>query len=303
MFDIICVGGGAAGLTAALYALRAGKTVLVLEKNSFGGQVAFSPKIENWPGTQEMSGLEFADALTEQVLAKGAELELETVNKIEKDGTFRVYTEEGSVFESRAVIISAGVKHRTLGLEGEQELIGNGISFCAVCDGAFFAGKDVAVVGGGNSALQEAVLLAETSKSVTILQDLDFLTGEKTLADKLRAAPNVRIICGVRVTGYTSEGGEVTGVTVKTKAGDEIRVDCAGVFLAVGLIPENEVFADLVKLDAQGYIDAGESCETGLPGLYVAGDCRAKRIRQLTTASADGAVSALAAIRYIDDVK
>jgi thioredoxin reductase (NADPH) len=303
MFDIICVGGGAAGLTAALYALRAGKTVLVLEKNSFGGQVAFSPKIENWPGTQEMSGLEFADALTEQVLAKGAELELETVNKIEKDGTFRVYTEEGSVFESRAVIISAGVKHRTLGLEGEQELIGNGISFCAVCDGAFFAGKDVAVVGGGNSALQEAVLLAETSKSVTILQDLDFLTGEKTLADKLRAAPNVRIICGVRVTGYTSEGGEVTGVTVKTKAGDEIRVDCAGVFLAVGLIPENEIFASLVKLDAQGYIDAGENCETGLPGLYVAGDCRAKRIRQLTTASADGAVSALAAIRYIDDVK
>ncbi|MBO6011878.1 MAG: FAD-dependent oxidoreductase [Oscillospiraceae bacterium] len=303
MYDIICVGGGAAGLTAALYALRAGKTVLVLEKNSFGGQVAFSPKIENWPGTKEMSGLEFADALTEQVLAKGAELELENVVKIEKDGDFRVRTEEGGVYESRAVIISAGVKHRTLGLPGEDELIGNGISFCAVCDGAFYAGQDVALVGGGNSALQEAVLLAETSKSVTILQDLDFLTGEKTLADKLAAMANVKIICGVKVTGYATENGELTGVLVRTKDGKDHRVDCSGVFLAVGLIPENGAFADVVELDAQGYIASDETCETGLPGLFVAGDCRAKRIRQITTASADGAVSALAAIRYIDKVK
>lgn len=304
MYDIIIVGAGAAGLTAALYALRAGKSVLVIEKNSFGGQIAYSPKVENWPGTVEMSGLEFADAITEQAIAHGAELEMDKVVRIEQGGgSFRVFTEDGALYESRAVIVAAGVRHRTLGIEGENELIGNGISFCAVCDGAFFAGRDVVVVGGGNTALQEAMLLAETSRTVTIVQNLPYLTGEKKLADKLTALPNVRVILGVTVEGYTSENGSLTGVRICTASGEATTVACDGAFLAVGLIPENDAFASLLTLDAQGYIAADETCETAVPGLFTAGDCRTKRIRQLTTASGDGAVAALAAVRYIDDIK
>lgn len=302
MIDIIIIGAGTAGLTAALYALRSGKSVLVLEKNSFGGQIAYSPKVENWPGTVAMSGLEFADALTEQVIEHGAELELETVVRIERGDSFRVFTEDGNVYESRALIVAAGVKHRTLGLEGENELIGNGISFCAVCDGAFFAQKDVVLVGGGNTALQEAMLLAETSKSVTLVQNLPYLTGEKKLSDKLLALPNVRVIYGVTVESYISENGAVTGVRVCASTGESTHVPCDGVFLAVGLIPENDVFSSLLDLDQQGYIIADETCETAVPGLFAAGDCRTKRVRQLTTASGDGAVAALAAVRFIDSL-
>ena len=170
MHDIIIVGGGPAGLTAAIYGLRAGKSVVVIEKNGFGGQIAYSPKVENIPGTQQISGAEFADKLTEQAMALGADVELETVTGLQKtENGFRVSTEDGAEFEGRAVILALGVKHRMLGLPGEEELIGRGISFCAVCDGAFYAGQDVAMVGGGNSALQEALLLAETSKSVTVI--------------------------------------------------------------------------------------------------------------------------------------
>ena len=183
MYDIIIVGGGPAGLTAAVYALRAGKTVLVIEKNSFGGQIAFSPKVENIPGTIQISGAAFADALVEQAMKLGADVELEKVIKVEKlDGSFKVYTEEESVHEGRAVILALGVKHRVLGLPGENELIGNGISFCAVCDGAFYTGQNVAMIGGGNSALQEALLLSEVCNKVTIVQNLAFFTGEQKLA-------------------------------------------------------------------------------------------------------------------------
>ena len=177
MHDIIIVGGGPAGLTAAVYALRAGKTVLVIEKNGFGGQIAFSPKVENIPGTQVISGNEFAEKLIEQAMALGADVELETVTGVEKaEDIFRVSTEDGNTYEGRAVILALGVKHRTLGLPGEEELIGNGISFCAVCDGAFYAGQEVAMIGGGNSALQEALLLSEVCSKVTIVQNLAFLT-------------------------------------------------------------------------------------------------------------------------------
>ena len=186
MHDIIIVGGGPAGLTAAIYALRAGKTVLVIEKNGFGGQIAYSPKVENIPGTIQISGAEFADKLTEQVMALGADVELENVISVEPGAVFTVRTEEGSAFEGRSVILAVGVKHRMLGLEQEEELIGNGISFCAVCDGAFYAGQDVAMIGGGNSALQEALLLADVCRSVTIVQNLAFFTGEQRLADAHR---------------------------------------------------------------------------------------------------------------------
>ena len=201
VYDIVIVGGGPAGLTAAIYGLRAGKTVLVIEKNGFGGQIAYSPKVENIPGTKVISGAEFADQLTDQAMALGADVELEKVIKVEKcDGIFKVYTEEESIFEGKSVILAVGVKHRTLGLEGENELIGNGISFCAVCDGAFYAGQEVAMIGGGNSALQEALLLSEVCTKVTVVQNLSDFTGEKKLADALLQKENVTAIFNTVVT-------------------------------------------------------------------------------------------------------
>lgn len=302
MHDIIIVGGGPGGLTAAIYALRAGKSVLVIEKNSFGGQIAFSPKVENIPGTQAISGAAFAEQLTEQAMNLGADVEMENVVKISKhQGIFRVETEEGSAFPGRAVILALGVKHRMLGLPGEEALVGNGLSFCAVCDGAFYTGQDVAMIGGGNSALQEALLLAEVCKSVTVVQNLAFLTGEKRLADALIAKENVKIHFSTVVTGYKEEGGSLVGLKLKNQeTGKETEMRVDGAFLAVGLQPENEAFAQLARLDDRGYFDSGEDCRTGTEGLFVAGDCRRKNIRQVVTAASDGAVAAMAACRYLD---
>ena len=284
-------------MTAALYALRANKSVLVIEKNGFGGQITYSPKVENYPGRIQMSGNEFADALLEQILAQGAEVELENVVDVIDEGeTKRVITEEGSEFTCRAVILATGAKHRMLGLDGEAELVGNGISFCAVCDGAFYAGKHVAVIGGGNSALQEANLLAETSGKVTVIQNLSTFTGEQRLQDSLMARNNVETIFSAAVTGFLQVGGSLTGLTYRTEGGAEQTLMVDGVFVAIGLAPDNGNFASLAQLDNYGYFASGEDCRTATPGIFVAGDCRAKRVRQVTTAVADGAVAALAAI-------
>ena len=300
MYDIIIVGGGPAGLTAAVYARRAGKSVLVIEKNAFGGQIAYSPKVENIPGTIQISGAEFADALTEQAMNLGTDVELEKVISVENGEVKTVRTEEGGCYRAKAVILALGVKHRTLGLPGEQELIGKGISFCAVCDGAFYAGQDVVMVGGGNSALQEALLLAEVCSHVTIVQNLAFFTGEQTLADALKEKENVSVRFSTLVTGYESKDGQLSAVLVRSEeTGEEDRIAADGVFLAVGLAPENENFADVAALDARGYFDADESCRTVTEGIFVAGDCRRKNIRQVVTASADGAVAAMAACSYI----
>ena len=302
MHDIIIVGGGPAGLTAAIYGLRAGKTVLVIEKAGFGGQIAVSPKVENIPGTKLISGAEFADKLTDQAMALGADVELEKVIRVEKqDGTFKVYTEEESVFEGKSVILALGVKHRTLGLPGEQELIGKGISFCAVCDGAFYAGQEVAMIGGGNSALQEALLLAEVCKKVTIVQNLAFFTGEKKLADALAEKDNVQVLFSTVVAGYEAENGELKALQLRSEeTGATSRITVDGAFLAVGLQPENEPFAALAGLNDWGYFDSGEDCRTATEGLFVAGDCRSKRIRQVVTAAGDGAIAAVAACSYLD---
>ncbi len=302
MYDIIVVGGGPAGLTAAVYCLRAGKNVLVVEKNGFGGQIAYSPKVENIPGFQMISGAEFADKLTEQAMALGAEVELEKVVKVEKqDGIFCVHTEEGSTFEGKAVILALGVKHRTLGLPGEEELIGNGISFCAVCDGAFYAGQEVAMIGGGNSALQEALLLSEVCTKVTVVQNLAGFTGEKKLADALMEKENVTAIFNTVVSGYKTENGALCGLQLHNDAtGEESEISVDGAFLAVGLMPENEPFAEFAKLNDWGYFDSGEDCCTATEGIFVAGDCRSKRIRQVVTAAGDGAIAAMAACRYLD---
>ncbi|MBQ8797734.1 MAG: FAD-dependent oxidoreductase [Oscillospiraceae bacterium] len=302
MYDILIVGGGPAGLTAAIYALRAGKSVLVIEKNGFGGQIAYSPKVENIPGTKVISGAQFAEELTEQAMALGAEVELEKVIKVEKaDGIFHVHTEEGSIFQGKAVILAVGVKHRTLGLPGEEELIGNGISFCAVCDGAFYAGQEVAMIGGGNSALQEALLLSEVCTKVTVVQNLADFTGEKKLSEALMQKDNVVAIFNTVVTAYDTENGALCGLQLENQqTGEKSSIKVDGAFLAVGLQPENEPFAEHAKLNDWGYFDTTEACTTDTPGVFVAGDCRSKRIRQVVTASADGAIAAMAACHYLD---
>ena len=302
MYDIIVVGGGPAGLTAAIYGLRAGKSVLVIEKAGFGGQIAYSPKVENIPGFSVIAGAEFADKLTEQAMGLGADVELETVTGLEKNGdVFTVSTEDGNTFEGKSVILAVGVKHRTLGLPGEEELIGGGISFCAVCDGAFYAGQEVAMIGGGNSALQEALLLSEVCTKVTVVQNLATFTGEKKLADALLEKENVTAIFNTVVVGYEQADGALTGLRLcNQETGEESAIKVDGAFLAVGLKPENEIFAHLTQLNDWGYFDSGEDCATKTPGLFVAGDCRSKSIRQVVTAAGDGAIAAMAACRYLD---
>ncbi len=305
MYDMIVVGGGPAGMTAALYALRNGKSVLVIEKAGFGGQITHSPKVENYPGTLQMSGNEFADRFLEQILAQGAEVELERVVSVrDEDGRKIVETEEGGRYEALTVVLATGVKHRMLGLEGETELVGEGISFCAVCDGDFYSGQTVCVAGGGNSALQEAILLAEKCREVIVLQDLPKLTGEQRLQDVLLSRPNVRAITNLKINRLLKNGDALCGVEVEDRTtGQKQQIACDGLFVAIGLIPENEPFKALAKLNSYGYFDSDEQCTTVTPGIYVAGDCRSKAVRQLTTAVADGATAALAACRYLNERK
>lgn len=299
MYDIIVIGGGPAGLTAALYARRANKSVLVIEKSIFGGQITYSPKVENIPGFTTVTGNEFAEKLVEQVIAQGADFEMCVVTGIKNGDVKTVITDEGS-YEAKAVIIATGARHRLLGLPNEEKFIGDGISFCAVCDGAFYEEKTVAVVGGGNSALQEAILLSELASKVYVLQNLDFLTGEKMLADQLYAKPNVEIMTAVNVDSILGDD-MFGGVSVK-KVSDGSRFDLKldGLFVAIGLIPQNEPFSDVINLDERGYACSDESCLTGTKGIFTAGDCRTKRVRQVATAASDGAVAALAACDYID---
>ena len=302
MYDIIVVGGGPAGMTAALYALRNGKRVLVLEKNGFGGQIAYSPKVENYPGSLQLSGSELAEKMLDQILAQGAEVELEKAVFVDDRGDHKtVRTEEGGAYDCRALILAPGVKPRLLGLPGEEELFGSGISFCAGCDGDFYRDQTVCVAGGGNSALQEAILLADKCRQVILLQDLPEFTGEKRLQELLFRRPNVRARVNVRITGLALEEGQLVGLETEDRiTGQPIPEACDGLFVAVGLIPENEAFAGLARLDDFGYFASDESCTTASPGVFVAGDCRSKRVRQVTTAHADGAVAAIAACRYID---
>ena len=298
MYDIIIIGAGPAGLTAAIYGRRAEKSVLVIEKGVFGGQVTFSPKIENYPGFGELTGTELADKMVEHAISLGAEFEMETVTAI-RDGEIKEVVTENGTFRGKTVIIATGAAHRHLGVEGEDKYLGNGISFCAVCDGAFYAGQDVTVIGGGNSALQEAILLSATSKKVTIIQNLPTLTGEEALQNILKAKENVEIICSSVVSGFTGEN-TLEGIVIKNAdTGEEATVPCSGCFVAIGLIPATDFIRGDIKLNFYGYVDANESCRTDMDGVFVAGDCRSKEIRQITTATADGATAALAAIKYI----
>ena len=299
MYDIIIVGGGPAGLTAATYACRAGKTALVIEKNAFGGQITWSPRVENFPSYVSVSGTELEDRLLEQAMEQGAEVELDEVVSVKDNGTSKIIVcESGAEFEGRALIIAAGARPRTLGLEREEELTGSGVCFCAVCDGAFYSGKAVAVNGGGNSALQDAVLLSEKCSKVYLIHRRASFRGESKLVDVLKAKSNVEFVLNASVTKLLGED-ELNGIVVE-QDGKERQLDISGLFVAIGHRPDLGVFSGLTELDSAGYADSDEGCLTKTPGVFVAGDCRKKNVRQLTTAAADGSVAALAACAWLD---
>ncbi len=302
IYDIIVIGGGPAGLTASIYARRANKTVLVLEKETFGGQITSSPKVENIPGFNSLSGNEFAEKLVDQAIFQGAELDSAEVLSV-TDGEIKTVVTDAGEYKAKAIIIATGAKHRLLGLANETDYIGNGISFCAVCDGAFYSGRTVAVIGGGNSALQEAILLSDLAKKVYVVQNLDFLTGEKKLADELKSKQNVEIILGTVVDEYIGDG-ELQGIKIKKSANGETReLTVDGVFVAIGLAPQNDAFKNVISVDSRGYAESDESLKTKTKGIFVAGDCRIKNVRQVVTASNDGAISALSACDYVDSLK
>ncbi|MBE5742605.1 MAG: FAD-binding protein [Clostridiales bacterium] len=298
VYDIIIIGGGPAGLTAALYAKRANKSALVIEKSTYGGQITFSPKVENIPGFNAVSGNEFAEKLVDQAIYQGVEMEYAEVLSVE-DGKIKTVKTDGGDFEGKAVIIATGAKHRRLNLEGEEKFIGEGISFCAVCDGAFYKDKVVGVVGGGNSALQEAILLSELCKKVYVFQNLDKLTGEGKLCEQVYSKSNVEVILSTVVESYIGDT-ELKGVNLLSSNGEQSSVELDGLFVAIGLIPQNGAFKSLLELNDYGYAVSGEDCTTKTKGVFVAGDCRTKKIRQVATATADGAISALAACDYVD---
>ena len=302
MYDVIIVGGGPAGLTAALYALRAGKSALVIEKATFGGQITWSPKVENFPTIESISGSELGDRLMQQVENQGGETEFAEVVSVELDGNVkRVTTDYDDVFEGKALIIATGAKPRMLGVEREEELVGSGVCYCAVCDGAFYKGKAVAVNGGGNSALQDAVLLSESCSKVYLIHRRDSFRGEAKLVEVLEKKPNVEFVLNSSITALKGEG-ELSGITVTDNDGNSRELEVEGLFVAIGHGPDNGVFADLIALDEGGYADSAEDCKTKTPGVFVAGDCRKKTVRQLTTACADGSAAALAACSYIDSL-
>ena len=297
MYDVIIIGGGPAGLTAATYARRAGKSVLVIEKSAFGGQITWSPKVENFPTRLSVSGTELGDMLLEQAIEQGAEVELDEVVSV-RDGEIKtVVCDSGAEFEGRALIIAVGARPRMLGLDREEELIGAGVCYCAVCDGAFYAGKTVAVNGGGNGALQDALLLSEKCAKVYLIHRRDSFRGETVLVEALKKRPNVEFVLNARVTALLGED-ELTALAVE-QDGMERSIPVDGLFVAIGHQPDNGVFASLLELDQKGYALSGEDCRTGTPGVFIAGDCRKKAVRQVTTAVSDGAVAALAACDYL----
>ena len=292
-FDLIIVGAGPAGLTAAIYARRAGRSVLVLERSSIGGQIASAPKVENYPGFSAISGAELAERLYTQAEDLGARIELETVTSIVPGPAHTITTDYGT-YTAAAVILATGTVHRTLGLPGEDIL--SGISYCAVCDGAFYQGRDVAVCGGGSSALQESLFLSDLCRHVTLIHRRQEFRGDPILLEALQARSNVTILPDTRITALESRNG--TLLLEHAASGTQSHLDVDGLFVAVGQQPDTALSQALGIAGEDGYIPAGEDCHTPIGGIFTAGDCRTKDVRQLTTACADGASAALAACQW-----
>lgn len=300
MYDIIIIGGGAAGMTSALYALRNGKKVLVLESESLGGQIATSPRLENYPSIKAISGEQFADNLFEQITSMGADFEIEKAVRVDKhDGIFTVVTEYNA-YEAKSVIIAAGVKHKHLRTKSDRnDLVGNGVYYCAICDGAFYKGKEVAVIGDANTALQYCLLLSSYCKKVYVYTLFDKFFGDKTLIKAVKSKENIEWRPETSVIDFIGED-YLTAIEYKNKDGEILRHELPAVFVAIGQIPDNKPFENLVDLDKDGYIVADETCRTRTEGLFVAGDCRTKAVRQVVTAVADGGVAATNACLYLD---
>ena len=299
-YDIIVVGGGPAGMTAAIYARRAGKSVLVLEAVSCGGQILNTPDIENYPVEAHISGFDFSQKVYEQARGLGAEFRFEKAVEI-RDGVEEktVVTAKGE-YRAKAVILATGSMSRKLGLKDEDRLVGRGVSYCATCDGNFYRNKTVAVVGGGNTALEDALYLADIAQKVYLIHRRDSFRGEEVNAERLKQRENVEFVYNANVTRLIAEK-RLKAIEVTDKRTGEMRIiDLNGLFIAVGRVPENNNFANLLKLDASGYAEAGEDCHTATPGLFVAGDNRAKLLRQLVTATADGAMAATEAVKYVN---
>lgn len=303
MYDLIVVGAGAAGMTAALYALRNSKTVLVLESESLGGQIANSPRLENYPSIKEISGEQFADNLFEQITAHGAELEIEKVVAIEKlgEGNFKVKTEYNE-YSAKSVVIASGVKHKHLRTKSDREdLVGKGVYYCAICDGAFYKGQEVAVIGDANTALQYSLLLASYCKKVYVYTLFDKFFGDKAHVKALMSKENIEWRPNTSVIDFIGEK-ELTAIEYKDADGNIKRHELPAVFVAIGQIPDNKAFENLVDIDKMGYIIADESCKTKTEGLFVAGDCRTKAVRQVSTAIGDGAIAATNASIYLESL-
>lgn len=302
MYDVIVIGAGTAGMTAGIYARRAGKKVLIIEGKNYGGQIINTPEVENYPGISKVSGFTFANNLYNQTRELGTEFKFEEVIRIQNNSGYKVVVTNKTKYQGKTVIIATGAKNRPLGVNNEDKLTGAGVSYCATCDGAFFRGKDVAVVGGGNTALEDALFLSDYCNLVYVVHRRNEFRGEKGLTDILKEKGNVKFVFDSVVKSIKGEqsveGLEILNVKKNTLS--EIKVQ--GAFIAIGQMPDNEKFSDMVELDGKGYIKADETCTTNTEGVFVAGDCRTKQVRQLTTAASDGAVAALAACSYINKI-
>lgn len=303
MYDLIVIGAGAAGMTSALYALRNGKKVLVLESESLGGQIANSPRLENYPSIKEISGEQFADNLFEQITFHGADVEIEKVVNIEKteDKIFNITTEFHS-YQAKSVIIASGVKHKHLRTKSDRDdLVGRGVYYCAICDGPFYKGKEVAIIGDANTALQYSLLLSSYCSKVYVYTLFDKFFGDASLVKALRSKENIEVRPNTSVIDFIGEN-ELTAIEYKDKDGNILRHEIPAVFVAIGQVPDNKAFTNVVDLDENGYIIADESCKTKTEGLFVAGDCRTKAVRQVSTAIADGAIAATNASIYLESL-
>lgn len=298
-YKIVIIGAGTAGLSAAVYAQRAGQDVIILDGKGYGGQIGSTDKVENYPGIASVSGFDFATGLYEQAKSLGAKIKFSEVKAVEKtEAGFDVVTERVT-YKTSAVIIATGLEKRKLGLANEEILTGKGVSYCAACDGAFYKGKNVAVVGGGNTALEDALYLSTYCTNVYLVHRRDEYRAEQTYVDEIAGKDNI-IQLKSCVPAEIIGSDKVEGLTVKSLKDDSLKtLEVSGVFAAVGQVPSNDIFKDLIELDSSGYIVAGEDCLTSTEGIFVAGDCRTKEIRQLVTAAADGAVAGIGAAKYV----
>lgn len=300
IYDIVIVGGGPAGLTAALYGLRNSKSVLVIEKTVFGGQIVNSPKVENIPGFNSISGDEFGDLLLKQVTNQGGQVIFDEVISIQHDNDISiVHTDMDETIYAKTVILATGTTHRKLNIDNEEKYIGKQIHFCAVCDGNFYKDKTIILVGGGNSALVEANLLSDIVNKLIILQDLPYFTGEIKAQEQLQAKNNVEAHFNTKILEYIINDNKITGIKY-LENNLEKTTNCDGIFLAIGLIPDNKAFENLCDLDEKGYFKVDESATTKTNNVFVAGDCRSKSLRQVATACSDGANAAIAACNYLN---